>query len=414
VLAAANNNQFRVEVQTDVKPNTLSGVASIVDIGILFKGETITFGIDFLNTAQSRGLINGKPFSGDLVTSQGIIIKRRNSGRFSIHEYEVIIPDVLQLLIQAYPLTMVSHVSLRVHSSKFAGALTGLCGNMNGDSSDDLSFINSASIATSLVFQGPIIPFRDAGVLLACDISRLSPALQASATNFCASVDAPYQQACIDDVCQTADIHAAEFPILASFDRCLENVALTFDTAVNCPPLCPGLCSLRGSCVNRVCQCPPGALGADCSQNELDRCFVASFVSEAAASPNIVAVSLTPITSSLSVEQFYNYNSIYHSSATGLESTFASTAFLYTSLPRNRAPTSQPASPQTSFIVVHDKPQSGEVGAASLQFQATHTGNNSALTVLSIAVKDDVVDSYSDNLATLVSEIFFFFFVEKN
>ncbi len=342
-----------------------------------------------------------------------MIVERRDLHRFSIHEYHITIPNVLQMLIQAYPLTMVSHVSLRTHSVKFHNLITGLCGNMNDNLSDDAGFINSAFVSSSVIFSSspPLIT----NPAPSCQISRLSSSLQAKIISTCNSVNPLYTNACRDDVCQTADIHAAEFYVFASRELCLENSASSFTPATLCPSLCPGLCSLRGTCVSGTCQCDPGTLGHDCSANLFDRCFVASFPSPTGT----LTTPLQSVSTSLSTPQFYDYNSVYHSASTGLESVESTVAFVYQSTPRIRAPVASVPEVQTSLVVVHGKPQSGVQGDAKMDLLGVNGVNNagamaaqlnnltSRLTGLFIEVKDDPSDLYVDHLTLDVSSCFY-------
>jgi hypothetical protein len=73
LLSAANNSSFRIEIQTDVKPNTLSGVGSIVAVGIRFGTDTLIFGLDFINSDRSTARLNGVPIIANTISPSGTV-----------------------------------------------------------------------------------------------------------------------------------------------------------------------------------------------------------------------------------------------------------------------------------------------------------------------------------------------------
>jgi hypothetical protein len=70
-LSAATDSTFRIEVQTNIKPNTISGVGSIVALGLQFNGDLITFDLDFVDTDRATAKLNGIPIISDSVSPHG-------------------------------------------------------------------------------------------------------------------------------------------------------------------------------------------------------------------------------------------------------------------------------------------------------------------------------------------------------
>jgi len=399
VLSQSSGGDIVIQIRADTKPNRRNEI-DIIGLAFKYFDDLIIFDLDYQNKATSTLTVNGQLITApsiELATSN-ILINKITQNRRTEHTWEIDVPFTFNLKIEAKPDSYSNRLFLRVPSD-FAGTLLGLCGDFDGDRSNDNQpqyWTPGVSLwSNNWNFQPDPSGFT-------CSVEDKGPEFRDLAYRVCnntAIVAIEYRETCLQQVCISGDIGLAQGSAEATYDDCLERKASNQSDTSICTIPCPNFCSFQGTCSSGVCTCDQGWYGRDCSQQREFPCYTAQWTYAGDSRSS----SIRPFSGSQTVENYYSYNQPFRASSnTGNEISQSTVVFLYQEVHPPTRDNQPVIPPKLSAIVLNDKPQDGSAGRNSLSLKVRDgTTRTTPVQGLSIRVKDDRGDRYDDrNIGT--------------
>ncbi len=212
---------LQIQIAMDARP--YSPTASVVGVAFRVMNFQVVIRLDFVSQSDSVLIVNNQTIStlnpvvlGD--DSDITIIKEyKGSARKNRHKYEINVPYLFSMRIDARPDQHSSTVSLKIAQDAYINNnMEGVCGNLNNNRNDDSS--------TTVKNTWPVGPgeslfvpddyvFTPVNPSFSCNVDTVLPAdLAALAHQVCETsgiVSADFSEGCLFDVCVTGDITAA-------------------------------------------------------------------------------------------------------------------------------------------------------------------------------------------------------------